>query len=62
MIARCNICKDFSVPWDEIGKAIMAEHLRTEHSDVKPISAIGIGKREAANRGGDRMDTWADVG
>jgi hypothetical protein len=27
-IATCNKCKKFSVPWDEIGKALMLEHLR----------------------------------
>lgn len=27
-IATCNICKKFKVPWDEIGKALMSEHLK----------------------------------
>lgn len=26
MIATCNLCKEFKVPWDEIGKAIMIQH------------------------------------
>jgi hypothetical protein len=29
-LATCNICKDFTVPWDEVGKALMTEHLK-EH-------------------------------
>lgn len=28
MIAKCNICGKFKVPWDEIGKALMTEHLK----------------------------------
>lgn len=28
VIATCQKCKKFSVPWDEIGKAIMTQHLK----------------------------------
>jgi hypothetical protein len=28
MIATCNKCKKFKVPWDEIGAALMAAHLK----------------------------------
>jgi hypothetical protein len=29
MIATCNLCGKFSVPWDEIGKALMEQHLKS---------------------------------
>lgn len=32
LIATCNFCKKFKVPWDEIGKAVMQEHLK-EHKE-----------------------------
>jgi len=33
-IATCNTCKEFSVPWDEIGKALMEQHLKSEHGYI----------------------------
>jgi hypothetical protein len=32
MTIVCNIC-DFKVPYDEIGVAIMYEHIRVEHPE-----------------------------
>jgi hypothetical protein len=29
VIAICNRCKKFKVPWDAIGKALMVEHQKS---------------------------------
>ena len=36
MIATCNVCGKFKVPWDYIGKALMQEHLKTCKAQAKP--------------------------
>jgi hypothetical protein len=34
MNATCNLCKEFTVPWDEIGKELMDAHLKEKHRNV----------------------------
>jgi hypothetical protein len=45
-IAVCSKCEDrndpFSVPWDEIGAALMTAHMRDEHGyDFNPSTGTG---------------------
>lgn len=33
-IATCNVCKAFSVPWDEIGVELMKAHFHEKHQEI----------------------------
>ncbi len=35
MIATCNVCREFSVPWDSIGVALMEQHLKDHDREEK---------------------------
>ncbi len=53
MIAVCNLCKPdqpypnepFRVPWDEMGRALMWEHLKEEHPDIELKDAGNLVRR-----------------
>ena len=40
-LALCNVCyqrdKEFSVPWDSIGIALMRTHFEDEHPEMLPV-------------------------